>query len=61
MSAESDAEQALRRAYVACTLALESLHDLPQATVEAIEEPIRDFCSSLKPFVAHLTDKPQTR
>jgi hypothetical protein len=56
MSAESDAEQALRRAYIACKLALSTLADLPRETMEAVEEPIREFCHSLEPFVGHLTD-----
>jgi hypothetical protein len=54
------AEQALVRAYVACNLALESLHELPGETVEAVEEPIREFCRRLKPFVGHLTDEAGT-
>ena len=45
----SDAEDALVRAYFACNLALESLADLPAETRAAVEEPIREFCSSLEP------------
>jgi hypothetical protein len=53
----SDAEQALVRAYVACNLALESLDELPPETVEAVEEPVKEFCRRLEPFVAPLLDK----
>jgi hypothetical protein len=56
----SAAEQALTRAYVACNLALDSLHELPAETVEAVEEPIREFCRRLRPFVGHLTDDAET-
>lgn len=52
----SDAEQALVRAYVACKLALEAVDDLPRETAEAVEEPIREFCRRLEPFVGHLTE-----
>jgi hypothetical protein len=55
--AVSDAEQALTRAYVACKLALDSLDDLPPETVEAVEEPVREFCRRLEPFVAPLLDE----
>jgi hypothetical protein len=60
MSAEHDAEQALRSAYIACQLALGTLGDLPRETVEAVEEPIREFCHSLEPFVGHLADRPES-
>jgi hypothetical protein len=53
----TDAEQALTRAYVACKLALDSLDELPPETVEAVEEPIKEFCRNLEPFVGHLVDK----
>jgi hypothetical protein len=53
----NDAEQALTRAYVACKLALDSLGDLPPETVEAVEEPVKEFCRRLEPFVAPLLDK----
>jgi hypothetical protein len=53
----SAAEQALVRAYVACQLALDSLSELPAETVEAVEEPIKEFCRQLEPFVGHLSDK----
>ena len=52
----SDAEQALIRAYVACKLALESLPELPTETVEAVEEPLKEFCRRLEPFVQPLMD-----
>jgi len=60
VSAESEAEQALRRAYIACQLALGTLDDLPQQTMEAVEQPIREFCRSLEPFVGHLTNTAET-
>jgi hypothetical protein len=50
----SEAEQALTRAYIACKLALDSLDELPPETVEAVEEPVREFCRRLEPFVGHL-------
>lgn len=50
------AEQALIRAYVGCKLALEAIGDLPQETAEAAEEPIREFCQRLEPFVGNLPD-----
>ena len=56
----SDAEQALVRAYLACQLALESVHDLPGEIAEAVEEPIREFCRALDPFVGHLREKAET-
>jgi hypothetical protein len=52
----SGAERALVRAYVGCQIALESLDELPPETVEAVEEPIKEFCRRLEPFVGHLVD-----
>jgi hypothetical protein len=60
VSARTDAEQALRRAYIACKLALGTLDDLPRETMEAVEEPIREFCHSLEPFVGHLANTPES-
>jgi hypothetical protein len=56
-SVSGAAEQALTRAYIACKLALESLDELPTETVEAVEEPVREFCRRLEPFVGHLVDE----
>jgi hypothetical protein len=56
-----DAEQALVRAYVACKLALESVDDLPRETAAAVEEPIREFCRRLEPFVGHLAETLEQR
>jgi hypothetical protein len=53
----SPGEQALVRAYVACNVALDALPELPAETVEAVEEPIKEFCRRLEPFVGHLVDK----
>jgi len=55
----SAAEQALVRAYVACQIALDSLSELPTQTVQAVEEPIKEFCRRLEPFVGHLTEEAQ--
>jgi hypothetical protein len=55
----SAAEQALVRAYVACQIALDSLSELPAQTVEAVEEPIKEFCRRLEPFVGDLSNKAQ--
>ena len=56
----SAAEQALVRAYVACQLALDSIEDLPRETAEAVQEPIREFCRRLGPFVEPLRDIAET-
>ena len=61
MSASDDAQQALVRAYIACRLALESIPDLPAATADAVADPIREFCRTLEPFVAHLADRDSLR
>lgn len=50
------AEQALVRAFVGCKIALEAIDDLPQETAEAVEEPLREFCRRLGPFVGNLPD-----
>ena len=54
------AEHALTRAYVACNLALDAVGELPSETAEAVEEPIREFCRRLEPFVAHLLDSAES-
>jgi hypothetical protein len=51
----SEAEQALVRAFVACNIALEALSGLPAETIEVVEEPLREFCRCLAPFVEHLS------
>jgi hypothetical protein len=38
-------------------IALDSLADLPAETLDAVEEPIREFCRSLELFVGHLAGK----
>jgi hypothetical protein len=50
----TSAEQAVVRVYVGCKIALEAIDDLPQDAAEAVEEPIREFCRRLEPFVGNL-------
>jgi hypothetical protein len=52
----NEAEEALVRAFLGCHLALESLDELPPETAEAVEEPLREFCRRLEPFVGHLVN-----
>jgi hypothetical protein len=56
------AEQALVRAYVACEIALQSIRYLPAHVAADVEEPIREFCRKLEPYVNHLAaGNPTTR
>ena len=57
----SDAEKALLRASVVCNVALDAIPDPPQETAEAVEEPIREVCRRLEPFVQPLTDAEPVR
>jgi hypothetical protein len=57
---DSEAVQALIKAYVACQLALEVLDDLPEHVREAVSEPVQALCRVVGPEVERLNSGSET-